>query len=83
MNDIEKNDIDITSVKALKFFYSQNALTDFLQTLSDEELNKAQVNIEVTDIDDFNARLLDAIYQEKEYRQDARFIDDSSAKKGK
>ena len=68
--------IRATSSEALKFFYSHRALTEYLQTLSDEELRSAEASITVTDIDSVGEGILDAIYQEREYRNDSAILEE-------
>ncbi len=65
-----KEDNKMTSEEALLFFYRHHALTEYLTTLSDEELSSARTNIEVDDIKDEKIGILDAIMQEIEYRND-------------
>ncbi len=65
-----KEENKMTSQEALIFFYRHHALTEYLTTLSDEELSSARTNIEVDDIKDEKIGILDAIMQEMEYRSD-------------
>ena len=75
--------INTTSSEALRFFYSHGALTEYLQTLTDEELNSAERSITITDIDNAGAGILDAIYQEREYRMDNSVVLEEPMKRSK
>lgn len=75
--------VNTTSSEALRFFYSHRALTEYLQTLTDEELNSAERSITITDIDNVGEGILDAIYQEREYRMDNSVILEEPLKRSK
>ena len=74
-----KEENKMTTMEALVFFYRHHALTEFLTTLSDEELSSVRSNIEVDDIDDEKAGILDAIMQEMEYRSDKTIIEERNS----
>jgi hypothetical protein len=81
-DNMKKEKIDkLASFEVLKFFYSNRALTDYLQTLTDEELEETYYSIVVDDIDDVKAAILDCVIQEKEYRADARLLNNEDNKK--
>ena len=68
----------VTSKRALKFFYSQSALTELFKVLSDDELDRAESNIMVDDIGDVEVKILDVIRQEREYRHDKDILEVSN-----
>lgn len=55
--------------RTLTIFLASHKLTDYLQTLSDEELHDAETNLYMDDIVGDAENILDAIRTEKEYRQ--------------
>lgn len=62
---MEKSEI----VDTLLLFYRGHKLTDYLKTLTDEELVEAKDNISVDRIDEEKGAILNTIKQELEYRR--------------
>lgn len=58
------------SLEALIFFYRNHALTEYLTTLSDEELLLVIRNVQANDIVGETIGIYDALLQEAEYRND-------------
>lgn len=72
-----------TSLKALEYFYYHRVLTEYLTTLSDEELQTARTTIELDDIEGNKIGILDAIIQEMEYRADNKIYEERESSRAK
>lgn len=78
---MEKN--SAISLKALEYFYFHRVLTDYLTTLSDEELREARATIDLGDIEGNKINILDAIMQEMEYREDRKYFSENNTNETK
>lgn len=65
-----KEENKMTSLEALVFFYRHHALTEYLTTLSMNELAEIISRIQTNDIKGDIIGIYDAVLQEVEYRSD-------------
>lgn len=69
----------MTSMEALLFFYRHHALTEYLTTLSMNELAEIISRIQTNDIKGDIIGIYDAVLQEVEYRGDNEVYQERSA----